>query len=721
MDKEQTSRALLNASADSAVLIDRNGVVLDANDNMAASLGTTRDKLVGSVIYHFMDPAIAKTRKEKELIAAREKRLVRFMDYRNKKWLENSVYPVFDSEGNLSQVAIFSRDMSSYIEVEHALKQERDRAKTYLDLAEVIIMALDSEDRISLMNRKGCHILGYPQDQLIGKNFFDFFTPADSRSEIKQLFRDILEEKAAPRSYFVNPIITKNKEHRTIAWNITVVRDDEGFVTGTLSSGTDITEQKKAEKALLESERYYKTLFESASDAILIVEGPLCIDCNQQTLKMFACTKEQIVGKTPDDFSPPFQPDGQKSGEKMFKIIKDIEMGATQSLEWRHRRHNGTVFDAEVHLAALDPERPERHVAIIRDITRRKQAEDALNEALEEVRRIKEAIEAENIYLHKEIQNAHLHGDIVGQSDAIKSVLSEAEQVARTDSTVLILGETGTGKELLARAIHNMSVRKTRPLVVVNCAAIPETLVESELFGREKGAFTGAITRQIGRFEIAHESTIFLDEIGELSLDIQAKLLRVLQEGELERLGSSRKIHVDVRIIAATNRDLRKSLNNNTFRKDLFYRLNVFPISMPPLRNRKEDIPFLVWHFVDQMGEKMGKRIEKIPQQSINNLTSHYWPGNIRELHNIIERAMIQTDDTILRVPPISSMSQHPAVVKKLSDVEKQHIIRVLAETGWRIRGTNGAAELLDIKPTTLESRLKKLRIERPKHKSEIS
>jgi len=248
---------------------------------------------------------------------------------------------------------------------------------------------------------------------------------------------------------------------------------------------------------------------------------------------------------------------------------------------------------------------------------------------------------------------------------------------------------------------------------VVNCAAIPETLVESELFGREKGAFTGAIARHVGRFEIAHGSTIFLDEIGELSLDIQAKLLRVIQEGEIQRLGSNRTIHIDVRIIAATNRDLKKELSNNTFRKDLFYRLNVFPILIPPLRNRKEDIPSLVWHFVDQLGIRMGKRIEKIDQQSIDNLTNHHWPGNIRELHNVIERALIQTKDAILRIQPIAGMAKQNGEIKTLADIETQHILKVLEQTGWRIRGEKGAAEILDIKPTTLESRMLKLGIKR--------
>ena len=451
------------------------------------------------------------------------------------------------------------------------------------------------------------------------------------------------------------------------------------------------------------------------------MEGKIFIDCNKRALDLFGYTREQLLGKSPTDFSPPNQPDGQDTNKRMIQIIRDLQSGLPQSFEWKTLHCDGVLLDTEIHLAPLDIKETGRHMAIVRNITKRKQEEEALNKALAEIRRMKEALEAENVYLHREIQNTSLQGDIVGQSEAVQSILAQAEQVAKTDSTVLLLGETGTGKELLARAIHGMSSRKDRPLVVVNCAAIPDTLVESELFGREKGAFTGAVARQIGRFEIAHGSTIFLDEIGELGPDIQAKLLRVLQENEIQRLGGNRTIRVDVRVIAATNRDLAKALSNGTFRKDLFYRLNVFPISLPPLREHKEDIPPLVWHFVDLLGKRMGKRIEKIPQQSMENLTSHPWPGNIRELHNVIERAMIQTGDGVLRVPSLSGTKTRIEEIKTLVDAEKNHILKVLEETGWRIRGKRGAAEILDIKPTTLESRMRRYGIKRKKDFYDIS
>jgi len=347
------------------------------------------------------------------------------------------------------------------------------------------------------------------------------------------------------------------------------------------------------------------------------------------------------------------------------------------------------------------------------DITERKQAEAELQLAFDEIRSLKEQLEAENIYLREEIRMAHLHGDIVGQSKAIISVMAQAEQVAGTDSTALIMGETGTGKGLLARAIHNMSLRKDHPLVVVNCAAMPSALIESELFGREKGAYTGAITKQAGRFEIADGGTIFLDEIGELSAEIQAKLLRVLQEGEFEKLGSTKTISVDVRVIVATHRDLEKEVAAEKFRQDLYYRLNVFPITIPPLRERKDDIPSLVWSFVGEFSEKMGKRIESIPRKNMVALEKYSWPGNIRELRNVIERSMIRAQGHILQIQAPARAAASVEGADSLSDVEKQHILNVLKRTEWRIRGKNGASEILGLKPSTLESRMKKLGIKR--------
>lgn len=356
------------------------------------------------------------------------------------------------------------------------------------------------------------------------------------------------------------------------------------------------------------------------------------------------------------------------------------------------------------------------------EIEERKKAEEGLRKALIEIEELKDNLEIENRYLKNEIELTYSHDEIVGHSNAIKRVLLQLEQVARTDSTVLILGETGTGKELIARAIHRLSQRKSRQMVKINCAALPSTLIESELFGREKGAYTGALTFQTGRFEVAHKSTIFLDEISEMPLEAQAKLLRVLQDGEFERLGSSQTIHVDVRVIAATNKSLIKEVQERRFREDLFYRLSVFPITVPPLRERTEDIPMLVWAFVREFEKTMGKRIEKISRHNMEQLKQYPWPGNIRELRNVIERAMIINTGRTLEINiPDFPQSGRAIDNTTLMSLEKSHIINILKKTDWRIRGKQGAAQLLGLKPTTLYSRMKKLGIARPSEKSNIS
>lgn len=345
----------------------------------------------------------------------------------------------------------------------------------------------------------------------------------------------------------------------------------------------------------------------------------------------------------------------------------------------------------------------------------RKRADEALRAALAENEALRARLEQENFYLREQVVLRHHHGQIIGHSDALKSVLSDAERVAVTDAPVLLLGETGTGKELLAQSIHELSTRKDRPMVVVNCASLPATLIESELFGREAGAYTGAASAQVGRFVVADGSTMFLDEIGEFPVELQAKLLRVLQDGRFERLGSPETVKVNVRIIAATNRDIEQAVRDGKFRADLYHRLNVFPIQVPPLRDRPEDIAPLVWHFVELFGRRMGKTVKSIPRKTIEQLQRYSWPGNVRELSNIIERAMILATDDTLRVELPSAARNAAAPRMTLKESERAQILRVLQETGWRIRGTHGAAEVLGIKPTTLEARMAKLGIKRPK------
>jgi transcriptional regulator with GAF, ATPase, and Fis domain len=345
----------------------------------------------------------------------------------------------------------------------------------------------------------------------------------------------------------------------------------------------------------------------------------------------------------------------------------------------------------------------------------RRQSEQTVATALAEVKRLSDQLHAENVYLRREFQERLGTGTLVGQSPAVRHVLQLVQQVAPTDSTVLLIGETGTGKELFATQIHELSARRGRAMVRVNCSAIPATLMESELFGREKGAYTGALARQIGRFELADRSSIFLDEIGELPSEVQVKLLRVLEERQIERLGSPVSIRVDTRIIAATHRDLDRRIAEGAFRDDLFYRLNVFPIHVPPLRDRVDDIPLLVWRFVEEFSKAFGKRIEAIPRENMAELQRYTWPGNIRELRNVVERAMIVASGPRLTITLPQSTSAAARRSTRLSDVEREHIRAVVEGAGWRIRGAGGAADRLGLKPTTLETRMAKLGITRPK------
>jgi transcriptional regulator with GAF, ATPase, and Fis domain len=346
----------------------------------------------------------------------------------------------------------------------------------------------------------------------------------------------------------------------------------------------------------------------------------------------------------------------------------------------------------------------------------RRRADERAHQAYEEIRQLKDRLQVEVTYFRRAAEPPNTFEKIVGQSDELKYVLFRTEQVAPNNTTVLILGETGTGKALIAAAIHNLSPRKARPLITVNCAALPASLIDSELFGHEKGAFTGAETRVMGRFEIADQSSLFLDEIGELPLELQAKLLRVLQTSEFERLGSAQTLKVDVRIIAASNRNLEEEVRRGRFRQDLYYRLNVFPITVPPLRQRPEDIPLLVDVFVQRLARKLGKPITSITKKTLQTLQGYAWPGNVRELESVVERAVIVSSGPTLHLADrllAPEITVSPSRGRRLDEVERAHIVRILEETRWRISGPNGAAALLGLNPSTLRSRIHKLGIQR--------
>lgn len=385
-------------------------------------------------------------------------------------------------------------------------------------------------------------------------------------------------------------------------------------------------------------------------------------------------------------------------------IAEAIRSGVDLAVDYRILTPDGELrwISSRGRKQAGNDGQPERLMGVSIDITKAKLIEQELVE-------LRERLQAESDYLREEILVRDRFDEMVGQSEALKKVFQQIEQVAPTDSMVLITGETGTGKELVARAIHNLSRRKNRVMVKVDCSSLPGSLIEAELFGREKGAYTGALTKQAGRFELANGSTLFLDEIGELPLELQAKLLRVVQDGEFERLGSPKTVRADVRVIAATNRNLAERVKDGSFRQDLYYRLNVFPIHVPPLRDRAEDIPLLAWAFIREFERKMGKKIESIPKKTMEMLQSYPWPGNVRELKNEIERALIVTSGSQLNLQ--IPQSTDDTVLPTLKGVEQRHIVAVLEKTNWRVKGRGGAAELLGMKPTTLYATMQRLGI----------
>jgi len=491
---------------------------------------------------------------------------------------------------------------------------------------------------------------------------------------------------------------------------------------------TDLTEQKRNEAMLAEEKLTTQILNQAAEIFVLCDHRGRIIRASQSTNTLLG---RSPVFQTFDEVFHLLCPDGtpfvllSALNDKFSRAVEVFfKRGDNESISFLLRANTFINYQSAVGI-----------IVVMVDITERKKMDEALQEAhdkleeqveertaelrraLSEIEEMKDQLEAENIYFRRENKMRHRFDHIIGQSDGLKYVLYRAEQVAPTGTTVLILGETGTGKELIAAAIHNMSPRKDRPLITVNCAALPANLLESELFGREKGAFTGADTRMVGRFEVANGSTICLDEIGELPLEMQSKLLRVIQHNEFERLGSSHTLKVDVRIVATTNRDLEQEIDKGRFRQDLYYRLNVFPLTVPPLRQRKDDIPLMVQTFVERYARKLGKQITTIKHETMEALQEYPWPGNVRELENIIERAVILCPGPVLQLadklepPPPTQLS---STMRTLEETERNQILKILSETRGRIEGKNGAAAILGLHPSTLRARMHKLGIVRP-------
>ena len=650
------------------------------------------------------------------------------------KVLEEQWRVFYDEQGRPIRLMGTCRDVTEQKRAEEALRDAKEFSENLIRTANVIILSLDMGGNITLFNQAAEEITGYTFAELKGKNW-SILVPRDRFPHVWEEF-DRLVSGTAGRT-FENPILTKTGEERYIAWRNNQVKVN-GAIVATISFGNDITERRRAEEALRRSEENYRMFVSQSSEGIFRedMDKPVSIDlpedklihhvlydsymaeCNDAQAAMYGLKSgQEFAGKRLTEILPPEDPHN-------IELTRDYIRSGFRILDRASHEvdvHGNPKVFLNSMIGIVENGMLVRTWGIQRDVTEkvkleesRRQAEEALRqnvaqlqEVKEELRLANERLSEEKLYLEQAIDTELGFGEIIGRSQSLQEVMGKVAKVAPSNATVLLQGETGTGKELVARAIHRMSKRKDNSFVKLNCAAIPSGLLESELFGHEKGAFTGAIAKKVGRLELADGGTLFLDEIGEIPLELQPKLLRVLQDQEFERLGGTQTLKVDFRLVAATNRDLLKSVNLREFRSDLYYRLNVFPLRTPPLRERREDIPLLIEHFVRKYASRMNKSILSIPTKTMEILVQWAWPGNIRELENFVERSVILTPGLVLQVP-LSELHAEPEPGESvtLRDKERERILRALRDCHGQLGGLNGAAVRLGLKRTTLQSKL---------------
>ena len=710
--EEHFSKAFLANPQPMSLTVLDTGRYIDVNESFLAMSEYTREEVIGctSVELRIWETTEHRAEFVRTLMQTGSVRNVetKFRTKRGEIRTLLSSAELLEINGELCLI-VASSDITERMAAQLAIRESENRFRTLADSSPVLIW-VNGLDGCEFVNRSYLDFVGRSMEDVMRMDWSTAIHPEDVDRYVGN-YKRAFESQAAFEAPF--RFRRADGEYRWFK-SVGLPRfTADGAFIGYVGSSLDITDIKNVEEALRESEARFRYMADHAPVMIWVSGSDRQSTYFNKNWLEF--TGHSLDEELNDGWKVGLHPDDSQRCVQTFESA--FQTKESFRIVYRLRRADGVyrwVLDCGAPRFSSDGEFL-GFIGSCIDITERKESEEALEKAHQELSELKNALEVENIYLHAKLQLGEPFGEIVGQSEAIKYVHFKIGQVAPTDSTVLITGDTGTGKELVARAIHGASKRSTQPLIKVNCAALSPTLIESELFGHEKGAFTGAGARKIGRFELADGGTIFLDEIGELPLESQVKLLRVIQEGEIERVGGTKTLKIDVRIIAATNRDLKAEVDKGTFRQDLWYRLNVFPITVPPLSQRREDIPLLIEHFVEKAATKFNKTIKSVPTKTMQRLQSHSWPGNVREVANVIERAVIHSQGNVLQLAdrfdePVNDGVESPLSLEK---VERDYIIRTLENTGWRIEGPHGAARVLGLNPSTLRTRMAKLQIQR--------
>jgi formate hydrogenlyase transcriptional activator len=779
---EERWRSVFENSAIGVALTDLNGRFLATNPTYQKMLGYTDEEFqtVSFLEITHEDYREANLALVTELLEGKREQFQIEKQYRRKDgsliWVRNNVSLVPGTESIPRFIMALSEDITERKHAEEALRKSDERVRLILDSAAEGIFGCDPEGTCLFCNRAAVRLLGYDEPvELLGQNMhaLEHHTHKDGTPfpiDECPIYVGFHEN----RGVYIDDDIFWRKDGTSFPveyWSHPMVRD--GKTVGAVITFFDITERKKAEEELRKSEQRKCTLLE-INNAIInnLTQEALFVSAYEAIRRVVSFDRAAFLLYRPETKTLKLLSMDSDTESEFFRLGKEYDLQETRiservlesqqavvrgDLEKEQQSPGDQRLVAEgiqsycvVPLVAMgnsigtftvwsetQNRYSEADAELLQEVANQVALAIANMKSYEEIAALKARLERENVYLQEEIRTVHNFEEIVGNDPTLLELLRRVDQVAPADSSVLIYGETGTGKELIARAIHDRSARKNRPLVKVNCSAISAGLVESELFGHVKGAFTGAFERRIGRFELANGGTLFLDEVGELPLETQVKLLRVLQEREFEPVGSNRSVHVDVRIIAATNRNLQESISAGSFRSDLYYRLNVFPLEVPPLRERRSDIPQLAMFFLSRYSRNLGKRMEGISAAATESLLRYSWPGNIRELQNVIERALILSPGPILQletdlisvsaskalrdpareVAEVAQRTGPSSALKTLEEVERAHISAVLQQTHGVIEGANGAAKTLGMHPNTLRHRMEKLGIKRSAHR----